>query len=182
MSEPKRVLHVFAALDSGGVANFVMNAYRRIDRSKVQFDFALTSGQESMSDSEARSLGGRTFYFSPELSLCESLRRVLTEDGPFDAVHSHVFFYSGLVLKTAKRCGVPVRIAHAHNADTGEGSSLLRRAYRTAMRHLIRKNATLMLGCSEKACRYVFGERCMSDGRTLVMPDGIDCERFAFNA
>lgn len=182
MSEPKRVLHVFAALDSGGVANFVMNAYRRIDRSKVQFDFALTSGQESMSDSEARSLGGRTFYFSPELSLCESLRRVLTEEGPFDAVHSHVFFYSGLVLKTAKRCGVPVRIAHAHNADTGEGSSLLRRAYRTAMRHLIRKNATLMLGCSEKACRYVFGERCMSDGRTLVMPDGIDCERFAFNA
>ena len=49
------------------------------------------------------------------------------------------------------------------------------------MRHLIRSNATVMLGCSEKACKYVFGENCMSDKRTMVMPDGIDCERFAFN-
>ena len=29
MTEPIRVLHVFGALDSGGVSNFVMNAYRR---------------------------------------------------------------------------------------------------------------------------------------------------------
>ena len=49
------------------------------------------------------------------------------------------------------------------------------------MRQLIRSNATVMMGCSEKACRYVFGENCMSDSRTMVMPDGIDCERFAFN-
>lgn len=182
MAEPKRVLHVFSALDSGGVANFVMNAYRRIDRERVQFDFALTSGKKSMSDDEAQSLGGRIFYFDPDLDLEQNLRDILTKDGPFDCVHSHVFFRSGLVLRTAKRCGVPIRIAHAHNAHTGERASLLRRAYETAMRRLIRKNATAMVGCSEKACRYVFGDGCMSLANVAVIPDGIDCDRFAFDA
>ena len=181
MSCPKRVLHVFAALDSGGVANFVMNTYRRIDREKVQYDFAITSGKQSLMDDEAQALGGRVFYFSPDKSLEDNLETVLENEGPFHAVHSHVFFYSGLVLRTAKKCGVPVRIAHAHNAHTGESSSIKRKMYECAMRYLIRKNATVMMGCSEKACKYVFGENCMSDPRAMVMPDGIDCERFAFN-
>ena len=43
MGDPVRVLHVFAALDSGGVSNFVMNLYREMDTDKIQFDFALTA-------------------------------------------------------------------------------------------------------------------------------------------
>lgn len=181
MSEPIRVLQVFAALDSGGVANFVMNTYRRIDREKIQYDFALTSGKKTLMDDEAQELGARVFYFSPDLSLTDNLKKILSSEGPFEAVHSHVFFYSGLILRTAKSCGVPVRIAHAHNAHTGESSSVVRKMYEAAMRMLIRRNATAMMGCSEKACRYVFGENCMSDPRAMVMPDGIDCERFAFS-
>lgn len=181
MNEPIRVLHVFAALDSGGVSNFVMNTYRRIDRDKVQYDFAITGGKKAMFDDEAKAFGARLFYFDEGKSLTDNLKGVLKNNDPFDAVHSHVFFYSGLVLRTAKKCGVPVRIAHAHNAHTGESASFVRKAYEATMRQLIRSNATVMMGCSEKACRYVFGENCMSDSRTMVMPDGIDCERFAFN-
>ena len=181
MSEPKRVLQVFAALDSGGVANFVMNTYRRIDREMIQYDFALTSGKKTLMDDEAKALGGRLFYFSSDKSLDDNLETVLKNEGPFHAVHSHVFFYSGLVLRIARSCGVPVRIAHAHNAHTGESSSVKRKMYECSMRYLIRRNATVMMGCSEKACKYVFGEKCIRDPRAIVMPDGIDCERFAFN-
>ena len=181
MSEPIRVLQVFAALNAGGVENFVMNVYRRIDRNKIQFDFAMTSGQKGYYDEEVLSMGGRIFYFDSTRSLSDNLEDVLRKEGPFTVVHSHVFFYSGLVLRQAKKCGVPVRIAHAHNAHTGESASLVRKTYEATMRHLIKSNATVLLGCSEKACRYVFGENCMSDSRSMVMPDGIDCERFAFN-
>lgn len=181
MSEPIRVLQVFAALDSGGVSNFVMNTYRRIDRDKVQYDFAITAGKKAMFDDEAKALGARLFYFDDGISLTDNLKNVLTNEGNIDAVHSHVFFYSGLVLRTAKKYGVPVRIAHAHNAHTGESGSMLRKAYEATMRYMIRKNSTVMMGCSEKACLYVFGESSMDDERTIVMPDGIDCERFEFN-
>lgn len=180
MSAPIRVLQVFAALDSGGVSNFVVNLYREMDTEKIQFDFAMTAGEQSLFDDEVLSRGGRIFYFDPEKKLTDELRRILREEGPFQAVHSHVFFYSGLVLAEAKRANVPIRIAHAHNAHTGESRSLPRIAYERGMQLLIRKNATHLLGCSEKACRYVFGDKIMKDPRASVMPDGIDCDRFAF--
>lgn len=182
MTKPKRILHILAALDSGGVANFIMNIYRRIDRNHYQFDFALTSGEPSLMDEEAKSLGARLFYFERSKSLTDNLEHILKTESDIYGVHSHVFFYSGLMLKTAKKCGVEFRLAHAHNAHTGEKRSLPRLAYEAAMRHMIRCNATVLLGCSEKACRYVFGENIMSDARAAVLPDGIDCDRFAFSA
>ncbi len=182
MDKPKRILHILASLDSGGVANFVMNIYRRIDRDRYQFDFALTSGKPSLMDDEAKSLGARLFYFDPSMSLTNNLEHILKTESDIYGVHSHVFFYSGLMLKTAKKCGVELRVAHAHNAHTGEKRSLPRLAYEASMRHMIRRNATVLLGCSEKACRYVFGESIMSDARASVLPDGIDCDRFAFDA
>ena len=181
MSEPIRVLQVFAALDSGGVSNFVMNLYREIDTDKIQFDFALTAGEMSLYDDEVKSRGGCIFYFDTSKDIASNVRRVLREKGPFQVVHSHLFFYSGLVLAEAKKAKVPIRIAHAHNAHTGETRSVPRIAYERVMQMLIRVNATHMLGCSEKACRYVFGEKIMKDLRAAVMPDGIDCDRFAFN-
>ena len=180
MSEPIRVLQVFAALDSGGVSNFVMNLYREMDTEQIQFDFAMTAGEKSLYDDEVLSRGGRIFYFDTTKDVTTNLRRILREEGPFQVVHSHVFFYSGLVLAEAKKAKVPIRIAHAHNAHTGESRSVPRIAYERGMQMLIRSNATHMLGCSEKACRYVFGDKIMKDPRAAVMPDGIDCDRFAF--
>ena len=181
MSEPVRVLQVFSGLDSGGVSNFVMNLYREIYTDKIQFDFAMTSGKKALYDDEVLLRGGRIFYFDTARDIRENFRDILRDQGPFRAVHSHVFFYSGLLLAEAKRAGVPVRIAHAHNAHTGESRSLPRLLYEKGMQMLIRRNATHLLGCSEKACRYVFGRGIMKDPRAEVLPDGIDCSRFAFN-
>lgn len=181
MSAPIRVLQVFASLDSGGVSNFVMNLYREMDTEHIQFDFAMTAGERALYDDEVLSRGGRIFYFDTTKDVTTNLRRILREEGPFQVVHSHVFFYSGLVLAEAKKAKVPIRIAHAHNAHTGESRSVPRIAYERGMQMLIRANATHMLGCSEKACRYVFGDKIMKDPRAAVMPDGIDCDRFAFN-
>lgn len=181
MHKPVRVLHIFAALDSGGVSNFVMNLYRELDREKVQFDFAMTSGERSLYDDEVKKRGGRVFYFDASRSLSSNLYAILREKGPFAAVHSHLFFYTGFILAAARMAGVPVRIAHAHNAHTGESRSVFRMTYEKGMQELIRMNATHLLGCSEKACRYVFGDRIMKDPRAKVIPDGIDCRRFAFD-
>ncbi len=36
-----RILHVLGALDTGGIEVMVMNLYRAVDRSSVQFDFVI---------------------------------------------------------------------------------------------------------------------------------------------
>ena len=92
MTEPIRVLHVFGALNPGGVETFVLNVYRAIDTTRVQFDFALTQGVKSLFDDEVLARGGRIYYFDQHRSMQQNLAHVLKTGGPFAAVHSHVYF------------------------------------------------------------------------------------------
>ena len=39
MSEPIRILNLFTIMNRGGAETMVMNYYRNVDKSKIQFDF-----------------------------------------------------------------------------------------------------------------------------------------------
>ena len=39
MTKPIRVLHILQRMEAGGSQALIMNLYKNIDRSKVQFDF-----------------------------------------------------------------------------------------------------------------------------------------------
>lgn len=57
--QPMRVLQVVGAMDRGGAETLIMNLYRNIDRTKVQFDFLVNEDRACDYDSEIESLGGR---------------------------------------------------------------------------------------------------------------------------
>jgi glycosyltransferase EpsF len=58
----QRVLHVLSGMNRGGAETMVMNLYRKMDRSKVQFDFLTYRNDPCAYDEEILSLGGRLFY------------------------------------------------------------------------------------------------------------------------
>lgn len=179
MNQTVRVLHIFGRMNRGGAETFIMNVYRHIDRTKIQFDFAVHSDQPGHYDEEIRSLGGRIFILPrPRLTALpvykRALAQVLREEGPFATVHSHVHFYSGVPLAVAASAGIPVRIAHSHSTSDGKRSTLSRRLYRWYMRSQIWRYATHMLGCSRPACEALYGPRCWQDSRVRVVHCGID--------
>ena len=55
----------------GGVEAVVMNYYRHIDRSQVQFDFIIDSDSTVVPEDEIRDLGGRLFEVPPYQHLGE---------------------------------------------------------------------------------------------------------------
>ena len=57
VGSPLRILHVVVNMNRGGAETLIMNLYRNIDRSKVQFDF-LTC-KEGVFDEEILNLGGK---------------------------------------------------------------------------------------------------------------------------
>ena len=63
---PKRVLHIVSSMGRGGAETLIMNVYRNIDRSKVQFDFITHSKVIGDYDDEIKSMGGR-IYCIPSL-------------------------------------------------------------------------------------------------------------------
>ena len=115
-NQPIRVLHVFNFFDQGGIENFVMNVYRNIDRSKIQFDFAFPINKKGCFDEEVWELGGNIYFFDSEKkslwNYYKNLSRIIKTHGPYAVVHSHIYYFSGYILLIARLCGVPVRISH----------------------------------------------------------------------
>lgn len=177
-----RVLHVVGSMQAGGLETLIMNIYRNIDRSKVQFDFTVHTTEKCFYDDEIIELGGN-IYRHPKpkgdlKSFKSTLERTINDNGPYDVIHSHVLFFSGVVLEVAKKCKVPIRIAHSHNTSDSKKDSIYRNIYRYFMRKKILKNATNLIGCSREACEYVFGKSSYESGKAIHFPNAIDFTKY----
>lgn len=180
-NQPIRVLHVFNFFNQGGIENFVMNVYRNIDRSKIQFDFAFPINKKGCFDEEVGELGGNIYFFDSEKkslwNYYKNLSRIIKTHGPYAVVHSHIYYFSGYILLIARLCGVPVRISHSHETLKGRKQTLGRKLYQNIMRYLIKMNATNWLCCSEDAGNVVFKKNIPFQ----VLYNGIDIKRFLYN-
>ena len=180
---PRRILHVGLSLQPAGTETLVIGAYRRVDRERIQFDFAVPEGPRGTLTDEVLSLGARVYPYPVPSALKpwpfdRVIRQILREQGPFHGVHGHNYYRSGSLLRAAAAANIPLRIAHSHFAEDGATNSLFRRAYRAYARRLIDRYATHQIGCSREACESLFGRDCWTDSRTMVVHNGIDLEAF----
>lgn len=56
-----RVLQVIGSMDCGGAETFIMNLYRQIDKSEVQFDFVVHTSSDMYYQDEIYVLGGKIY-------------------------------------------------------------------------------------------------------------------------
>lgn len=62
-----RILHSVSNMDRAGIETMLMNYYRYMDKSKVQFDFLCNKKKPGAYDDEIKSMGGR-IYHTPGLN------------------------------------------------------------------------------------------------------------------
>lgn len=178
MGSPVRILHVVVNMNRGGAETLIMNLYRNIDRAKVQFDF-LTC-KEGVFDAEIRKMGG-TIHRIPYVSDVGHFKYIRELNSFFSKhsyqiVHSHMDKMSGLVLRSAKKAGVPVRISHSHNTKSEGGLAV--RMYKWFAGKLIPANATELFACSDFAAEWLFHGRARN---TKIVKNGIEAEQFTFS-
>ena len=177
MGEPIRVLHVVTYMGRGGLETMIMNYYRHIDRSKVQFDFLTHRDEKWDYDDEIESLGGRIYHlprlnpFSPKY--LKSLDDFFRDHKEYDIVHCHQDCLSGIVLKYAKKNGVPFTIAHSHNANQDKNLKYL---IKLAAKRNITKYADYLFACGKEAGRWMFN----TDDFT-ILNNAIDTESYIYD-
>ncbi|MFC5406783.1 glycosyltransferase family 1 protein [Cohnella soli] len=179
MGSPIRVLHVIVNMNRGGAETLVMNLYRNIDRSQVQFDF-LTS-KAGVFDEEIRQMGGvvhRIPYITDQgyRAYKKSLLAFFREHRDYHIVHSHMDRMSGLVLHCAQQAGTPVRIAHSHNTRSEGGYA--GRLFKWYIGRSLRNAATDRFACSDDAARWLFAGKA---AQSVLLQNGIERERFAYD-
>lgn len=153
-----RVLHVVTYMGRGGLETMIMNYYRHMDRSRVQFDFLVHRDFRADYDDEIEALGGKTHRLPRLVPWGKGYLRAL--DAFFDAhpeyriVHVHQDCLSAVALKAAKEHGVPVRIAHSHNSSQDRN---LRYLIKLWYKRKIPKYATHLFACGKDAGDWMFG-------------------------
>lgn len=183
MSKPIRVLHVIGIMNRGGAETMIMNLYRHIDRSKVQFDFVENSSEPAVFDEEILSLGGRIFR-CPHYNGKNHFTYVKWWNDFFKAhpkeypiVHGHLGSTASIYLSVAKKYGA-YAIAHSHSSGTDH--SLHANLYQI-MSYNTRNVADYFFACSEVAGKDRFGSKVTSGSHYAVLNNAIDVNRFSYD-
>lgn len=109
----------------------------------------------------------------------KAVRHFFMEHHDYIAVHLNSGPKNYPILKYAKRYGIPVRIAHAHNTGF-QTSSKTAQLLGDLFKSPLRRYATNCLACSDLAGQWMFGKRWMAEGKVTVLSNGIPLQKYAF--
>lgn len=157
----KRVLIVATdGLTKSGVPNVFMSLIRGLSSKDYCFDVLYFDKRNDFYKKEIESFGGQAIYcpidekktskikkLFVKIEYCKTFKNILKQHGPYDCIHSFKGFESGYFLKTAKRFGVPVRIAHMTFLYK-KSSNLIVGLIENKEKRLIEKYASLVISDS----------------------------------
>lgn len=182
MSEPIRVLQVVGTMDLGGAETFIMNLYRQIDRTKVQFDFLCQNRIESAYSEEIYRLGGRMFKVDGPShagfwGYQRQLFRFFKEHPEYTTVHAHQSDLNGVILSQAKKAGIPNRYSHSHIAHmkrSVKGNLML-----AFFKAYFPFSVTKSFACANLAADYLYSGKLRKE--VIIIPNSISTEKFRYS-
>lgn len=187
MGDMTRVAIIGMTTNKGGIESVIMNIYRNIDRSKIQFDFLLRhdSGEMAYED-EVISMGARVYriIYGERESFTKArtnLSNYFYEHPEVKAVYLHINFPYAFPLKIAKKSGIQVRIIHSHSSavlfGNEKGIKNKIKAIRNSMVYRqIKRYPNIYFACSELAAQATF-----KDKDYVWIKNGIELDKFKYD-
>lgn len=182
MNKPIRILQVLGWLNIGGAETMVMNLYRNIDRTKIQFDFIIHSAQKGDFTDEILSLGGR-IYSIPKYKVINHFeyknawKDFFNNHKEYRIIHTHVRSTAPIFLKIAKKYGL-ITISHSHSSKSSKGFIEL---FKSILQRGIKHHSDYMFACSLSAGRWLFGKNSITKNNFYILKNAIDSKKFTFN-
>ena len=179
--KPVIVAQIMGKWIGGGVESVIMNYYRHLDHTKIQFDFICDEDSTRIPYDEIKKLGGRVFLVPKYQKLPQYLKALedLFRKNHYRIVHSNVNTLSVFPLYAAKKAGVPIRISHSHS--TSNVREWKRNIIKNILRTFSKRYATDYFACSELAGRYLFGSKTFDRGEVKIIHNAIDLDKFKFD-
>jgi glycosyltransferase involved in cell wall biosynthesis len=173
-----RILQAVNIMDRAGLESMLMNYYRNIDRSQIQFDFLTHRSEEGAYDKEIIALGGRV-YHAPRLypqnymTYFKYMQDFFKTHPEYKILHAHIDTMSAFPLYAAKKNNIPVRIAHSH-------TSKLDRDVKYPIKYIAKKLvpyfANEYYACGKMAGEFLFGSR-----KFQIIHNAIDLNKYRFS-
>ena len=161
-------------MDSGGIESYLMNLFRNLP-SSMHIDFVVHSNEKGYFDEEIRKknccvytlprFGRKPLKYIKELFL-------LLKKNDYDIVHRHATAsIMWIDLFIAKLAGVKIRISHSHS------SSWEHKIIHKLCIPMLNYISTDKFACSNAAGKWMYGNK-----KYIVMKNGIDINKFAYDS
>ncbi len=182
---PIKVLQVLGGMSRGGVETLLMQLLRSIDRNRYRIDILSHTEQPCPYDDEVKALGSRLIpcmgHPNPWV-YAKNFRRAVRENGPYDVIHAHQFYFNAMIMYLAALEQIPIRIAYIHPfldvKDMGS-TSLVRGLYRRTAAMLIYRHATQIVAASRSSLEHFRRTGHGYRREESVIFSGIDLDPFA---
>lgn len=177
-----KILHLVPGLDAGGISVLLLNYYKKMDRNKIQFDFAIFHERLGMTGKEFEKMGSK-IYILPQKKVdfkgyIGTLRKILEENN-YEIVHAHQNYQSFIPLKIAKDMGVRVRIAHSHTTLAMPG--IKQKIYYMIGKIGNKIYATDKFACGIEAGKFLYGNKEYRKGNVFILNNAIDIKKYVYN-
>lgn len=159
-----------------GRMSVIMSIYRHIDRTKIQFDFAVSESSGDTYLDEIEKLGGKVFVIpSGEVSYKSVVKMVnmLLKKREYSFIHYHAISIWGVALNVAHRHGVKI-ITHSHATYFSDGfmKSIRNRIFSLN----IKLYSDKLVAVSPEAGRTLFGKQ-----QYIYIPNVINYKKYTFS-
>lgn len=177
---PIKILQIFTVLNKGGAETNLMNYYRNMDRSQFQIDF-LVHRENGFFEEELIKSGSKIFRLPAILpwklkEYKKAVKNFFEEHNDYDIIHGQCSELGVFIYEEAKRRGIPVIIAHAHNNRMDRDKKLL---FRLMWKKRMRKSINAYFTCGKEAAENLFGKKLSE--KSYQMNNAIEVEDFQFN-
>lgn len=184
----KKIVFFSHGLSANGIETFLVNVLKKIDKTKYDITviIAIDEGVFCLHEKTVTDMGIRVIHAGDldapkkKLEYIGNVKRILSSEG-FDVAHSNMDLLNGITLTIAKKCGIPMRICHAHTSKSQYSpvgkfapvKKFVQRVYSGFMRFLIDKSSTERLACSDVAAEYFYNGKPAE-----LVYNGIDVEAY----
>lgn len=173
-----RILQSVNIMDRAGLETMLMNYYRNMDKSKIQFDFLTHRSNIGAYEDEIKKMGGY-IYHAPRLypnnyfQYFKYMKKLFLAHPEYLIIHSHIDSMSFFPLLAAKNNAIPIRIGHSHTSKLDKD---LRLPIKYASLKLMHRVANVYFACGEKAGQFMY-----SNKKFTVIHNAIDLKKFKYN-
>ena len=175
-----RIAIIAGVLHSGGKRNLIMEFYRHIDRSKMQFDFICDSDSNGIPYEEIERLGGRVYVVPPYKNIIPHLKatyRILKEN-KYPVVHAFDNMLNLFPMMLAKMAGVKVRISESiSKGDKNEKKTIVKLALRPFSHWFANYYMANSIDCGV----WQFGKKTYDKGEITIFKTVINADTNAFD-
>lgn len=175
---------VFGITDNpGGMESVIMNYYKNIDKTKVQFDF-LCNTEKVAYENEIIALGGNIFRITARSNNIKKYRKEMkgffsANAKKYSAIWVNLCSLANIdYLKYAKKYGIKYRIIHSHNSEND--TTFLRAILHKNNKRIIQKYATDFWACSDEAGKWFYSKEILDSHKYRIVNNAIDVEKYRF--